>query len=417
MERIPIAIVGCGGMGGRHLRGVKSFYDTDLCNIELVAACDLRRDNAEYLADNAEQMLGKRPQVFESMEAMVRAIPDLEAVDVTTDSGSHHRVVSEALDLGLHVLCEKPLASTIRGCNLVIEKHKGTDLVLSVAEQFRRDPICRLTRALLDAKVIGEPQLLLNVGAGGGDRILIFPWRHVKDIGGIFVDSGVHTTDLMQYYLGKIREVYAQAKVMAPIRYRSPGNTGVSGFYEHWYNEMPESMEATAEDTVISTMDFESGVMGHWTSFQAAHGERLGHEVIYGSKGSLRTAGARNGRPVTLTLDEGGEVPTDKLLDLVPDFHLDEITATLFGADRLASYPFPFPEADRKLIAVEYYELGQCILKGRKPEVDGYVSRGTLAVCHAALESAMLHRPVTISEIEEERTWEYEASIRARWGL
>ena len=204
MERVPMAIVGCGGMGGRHLRGVKEFYDTDLCNIELVAACDLRRDNAEFLADNAEQMLGRRPQVFEDMEAMVRAVPDLQAVDVTTDSGSHHRVVSAALDLGLHVQCEKPLASTIRGCNLVIEKHKRTDLVLSVAEQFRRDPVCRLTRALLDAKVIGEPRMLIQVGAGGGNRIMIFPWRHVKDIGGIFVDSGVHTADLMQYYLGNI---------------------------------------------------------------------------------------------------------------------------------------------------------------------------------------------------------------------
>jgi predicted dehydrogenase len=417
MARVPMAIVGCGGMGGRHLRGVKELYDTDLCNIELVAACDLRRDNAEFLADNAEKMLGKRPQVFVDMEAMVRAMPGLQAVDVTTDSGSHHKVVGAALELGLDVLCEKPLASTIRGCNLVIEKHQRTNLVLSVAEQFRRDPVCRLTKALLDAKIIGEPKMLVEVGASGGNQILIFPWRHVKDIGGIFVDSGVHTVDLMQYYLGNVREVYARAKVMEPIRYRSPAGGAVSGFYEHWYQEMPESMEATAEDTVISTMDFESGVMGHWTSYQAAHGERMGHSVIYGSMGSLRTFGARNGRPAVLHLDTGGQVPTEKLLDLVPDFHLDAITTALFGSDRLASYQLSFPEADRKLIAVEYHELGQCILEGKKPEVDAYVSRSTLAVCHAALESAMLHRPVTVAEIEEERTWKYEASIRARWGL
>lgn len=418
MERVPIAIVGCGGMGGRHLRGVKALYDTDLCNIELVAACDLRRDNAEFLADNAEQMLGKRPLVFQDMAEMVRAVPDLQAVDVTTDSGTHHLVVNTALDLGLNVLCEKPLASTIRGCNLVIDKHKGTDLVLSVAEQFRRDPICRLTKALLDAKVIGEPRMLIEVGASGGNHILIFPWRHVKDIGGIFVDSGVHTADLMQYYLGRVREVYAQAKVMEPIRYKPSGSgSPVSGFYQHWNSEIPDSMEATAEDTVVSVMDFEGGVMGQWTSYQAAHGERFGCSLIYGTTGSLRTAGARNGRPVGVTLDDGGEIPTEQILDLVPDFHLDDVTATLFGADRLASYPSDFPEADRRLIAVEYHELGECILKGQKPEVDAYVSRSTLAVCHAALESAMLHRPVTIEEIEEERTWKYEASIRARWDL
>jgi len=417
MERVPIAIVGCGGMGGRHLRGVKELYDSGLANIELVAACDLRRDNAEHLADTAESLLGARPRVFTDIEAMVRALPDLQAVDITTDSGSHHMVTSAALDLGLHVLCEKPLASTIRGCNLVIEKHRGTDRALSVAEQFRRDPMCRLMRALLDAGVIGEPRLYLDVGASGGDRILIFPWRHDKLIGGIFVDAGVHTTDLMQYYLGHVREVYAQARVMEPVRLKSPERTPTSEFYEHWYATMPDSVPATAEDTVSAVLSFESGVMGHWLSFQAAHGESFARTVVYGTRGSLRTAGARNGRPLVLNVDGEGEIPTDRILDLVPEFHLDAITAAVFGADRLASYAYTFAEADRKLVAVEYHELGECILTGRQPEVDALVSRRNLAVCHAALESSLLHRPVTVEEIEAERTWQYEADIRARWGL
>ncbi|MFO7696022.1 MAG: Gfo/Idh/MocA family oxidoreductase [Anaerolineae bacterium] len=417
MERVPIAIVGCGGMGGRHLWGLQELYTSGMSNVELVAACDLRRDNAEYLADNAERLLGTRPAVFTEMEAMVRAIPDLQAVDVTTDSGSHHRVVSAALDLGLHIQCEKPLASTVRGCNLLIARHAGTDRVLSVAEQFRRDPICRLTRAVLDAGAIGEPRMLIEVSAGGGDRIIIFPWRHVKEIGGIFVDAGVHNVDLMQYYLGPVREVYARAAIMEPVRYRVQGNTTVSGFYEHWYQEMPESMEATAEDTVIATLDFERGAMGHWTSFQAAHGDAYSQAVIHGAAGSLRLAGARNGRPVTVTLDDGGTVPAERVLDLVPDFGLDGITAALFGGERLASYPFSFPEADRKLVAVEYHELGECILGDRRPEVDAFTSRGSLAVCHAALESSLLHRPVTVEEIVQERTAQYEQSILAHWGL
>ncbi|MHB1318701.1 MAG: Gfo/Idh/MocA family oxidoreductase, partial [Anaerolineae bacterium] len=187
--------------------------------------------------------------------------------------------------------------------------------------------------------------------------------------------------------------------------------------YEHWYQEMPESMEATAEDTVIATLDFDRGAMGHWTAYQAAHGEPYSHAVIYGSTGSLRLAGARNGRPVGVTLDSGETVPVEKVLDLVPEFHLDGITAALFGDERLSSYPFSFPEADRKLVAVEYHELGECILAGRQPEVDAFTSRGSLAVCHAALESSLLHRPVTVDEIVQERTARYEESINARWGL
>jgi len=291
MERIPIAIVGCGGMGGRHLRGMKELYDSGMANVELVAACDLKRENAKHLADTAEALLGDRPRVYTDIEAMARALPDLQAVDVTTDSGSHHMVVSAALDLGLHVLCEKPLASTIRGCNLIMAQHQGSDRVLSVAEQFRRDPICRLMRALIEAGAIGEPRMYIDVGASGGDRILIFPWRHDKRVGGIFVDAGVHTTDLMQYYLGPVREVYAQARVMEPVRHKSPQRTATSEFYDHWYAAMPDQVDATAEDTVVAQLSFESGVMGQWTSFQAAHGEAFHHTVVYGGRGSLRTAG------------------------------------------------------------------------------------------------------------------------------
>lgn len=418
MERIPIAIVGCGGMGGRHLRGVQELYANPLCNIELVACCDLRRDNAEYLADEAEKRLGRRPHVFTDMEAMVQEVPDLQAVDVTTSTGAHHVVTMQALALGLHVLCEKPLAVTVRGCNRVIALHKERPWqVLSVAEQFRRDPICRLMKALVDAEVIGRPYMLFDISAGSGNRIIIFPWRHDKKIGGILTDAGVHQVDLMQYYLGPIREIYAQTRLFEPIRYKSNVPTAVSPFYTHWDTEIPVQLEATAEDMLTSVFTFESGIVGQWTSFHAAHGESFGRMVVYGSRGSLRSQGARNGRPLVLHLDGEGQMSEDAILGLVPDFALDEITASLFGGERLASYPYSFAEADRKLVAVEYYELGRCIETGRKPEVDPYVGRRALAVCHAALESGILGRPVTVAEIEAEETGEYEKEINAYWGI
>jgi predicted dehydrogenase len=416
MERIPIAIVGCGGMGGRHLLGLKELYESPLCNVELVAACDLRRDNAEHLANEAAKLLGKRPLVYESMEAMVGGIPDLQGVDVTTDSGSHHAVASEALALGLNVLCEKPLALTIRGCNLIIEAQKRAGKVLSVAEQFRRDPMCRLTKAVIDAGVVGDLYMLFQIGASGGNQIIIWPWRHYKNVGGIIVDAGVHTCDVMQYYMGNAREVYAKTQLYEPVRHRG-SRIGVAHFYERWYGEVPETIEATAEDSLVSVIGFESGATGQWTAFRAAHGQGFGHSVIYGRRGSLHSPGARNGRPVTVHLDERGELTGDAVLDLVPDFHLNATTAHFFGGDRLGSYDLSFPEADRKLLAVEYQEFGDCIATSKKPEVDGYVGRKDLALVNAALESGVLNRTVTLDEIESERTTVYEAEINAHWGI
>ena len=68
-------------------------------------------------------------------------------------------------------------------------------------------------------------------------------------------------------------------------------------------------------------------------------------------------------------------------------------------------------------MALEYYELGQCIADGTRPEVDAYIGRKDLAVCNAALESSVLGRPVTIEEIENEKTAQYEASINAHWNI
>jgi predicted dehydrogenase len=416
MQRIPIAIVGCGGMGGRHLLGLKELYETELCNVELAAVCDLRRDNAEHLAGEAEKLLGKRPLVFERMEAMVRALPELQAADITTDSGSHPAVASAALGLGLHVLCEKPPAVTIRGCNLLLAAQERSGKILSVAEQFRRDPMCRLTKAVLDAGVIGDPYVLFEIGTGGGDQIIILPWRHDKNQGGIVVDGGVHTCDLMQYYLGNAREVYAHTRRYEPVRYKG-SRLGVAHFYEHWYPEVPDAIQATAEDSLVSIIRFESGVTGQWTSFNAAHGRGFGQSVLYGSRGALHIPGARNGRPVTVSLDDGREITGDAVLELVPTFRLDATTARLFAAERLGSYGYSFPEADRKLVAVEYQELGECILGGRKPEVDGLVGRKALALVSAALESSVLNRPVTLAEIESEQTAVYEAPINAHWGI
>src|SRR4051812_41216149 len=91
-ERIKYAAVGCGGMGRRHLRGMAALQASSFANLELVAACDIKKEQAELLAGEAEQLLGQRPRVFTDVGEMVRAMPELQAADVTVESGYHHTV-------------------------------------------------------------------------------------------------------------------------------------------------------------------------------------------------------------------------------------------------------------------------------------------------------------------------------------
>lgn len=416
MSKIPIAIIGAGGMGGRHLRALGALQESGMANVELVAICDTREENAIHLSTKADEMLGSRPEVFTSLEIMKKKRPDIQAVDITTDSGSHHVVAEMAFNLDYHVLCEKPLSLTIKGCNKVIKAWKKSGKVLSVGEQERRDPMCRLNKALIDLGVIGKPYSFILGSARGGNEIIIWPWRHFKNIGGIFVDAGVHAVDQMMYYLGDIEEVFAVSKLWEPKRYKGK-KIGVSNFYDKWSKEVPDEIEASAEDMVISTLKYKNGAVGQWTSFWAAHGEETEYGMIYGSKGSIQPAKQRRGNPLELTIDGVGKVSDKDILDLVPDFHLDELTSRLFKSERLSSYSFPFEDADKFLVALEFYELGLCINNGSKPEVDAYIGRKDLAVCNAALESSILGRPVTIKEIEDEQTSVYESSINNYWKI
>src|ERR1041384_610376 len=96
-ERIKIALVGCGGMGRRHLRGLAWLNRSSMPNVELVAVCDLNQDNASFLAGEAHELLGARPRVYADVAQMAREMPEIQAASVTTDAGSHHIVATACL--------------------------------------------------------------------------------------------------------------------------------------------------------------------------------------------------------------------------------------------------------------------------------------------------------------------------------
>src|SRR5260370_5146689 len=154
-DPVRLAIVGCGGMGRRHLAGLAELARTPHMNLDLVAVCDPNQQNAEDLADEAHELLGERPVVYGDAERMVREVDGLEAADCPTDTGSHHIAGTQALQLGLHTLCDKPLALTIRGCDRIIAAAAQSGRILSLAENHPPGPLNRPVRALLDDRAIG----------------------------------------------------------------------------------------------------------------------------------------------------------------------------------------------------------------------------------------------------------------------
>lgn len=409
MERLDLAIIGSGGMGTRHLYGVKEYAALvagGLQNVpafRLAAVCDTNERNAARLADLAATELGERPRTFGSLDALLEQLPELDAVDITTETRPHLALACRALEAGKHVLVEKPMALTVAGCNLMMAAAATARRVLAVAENYRRDPLLRLVRALIDADAIGQPWMLVDASIGGAGRIVITPWRHRKALGSAMLDIGVHNVDLMRYQFGPIEQVYAQVALFDRIRRRSHTPTNTSAFYAATatIEEMPEEIEADVEDTAFATLRFQNGALGQWTLSHSGHGQGFGKKVLYGSRGSLEPGGPRSGRGPKLFLDGRSEpLAGDELLALVPDFAIDEGTARLFGGERLTQYELDYPSIDRKITATVLLDFARAISTGAPPEVGGAEGRHAVAVVNALFESAWLNRPVAIADVE-----------------
>lgn len=419
MDRIPLAIVGCGGMGHRHMYGLAELTNAGLSRFELVAACDPWTSNAESLADDAEGRLGKRPAVVGTL-AELEAL-GVAAVDITTTPPYHHSLVVEALERGMHAMVEKPVGLTVKGSNRIRAAQEASGRVVSVAENYRRDPINRLGKALLEAGVIGTPRVMIHHTMGGGDRMTISVWRHQKNQSGVLLDVGVHYADILEFYLGPITTAYAQSRLHEKYRINPAAGGGAStsnpaGVYGKWQKDMPGRFEATAEDASYATLTFASGAVASYVEDHAAHGQGIWTRRIYGSTGSFDLPNDRSGNVITLH-KEGESINDGRLLEMVPDFRLDPTTAALFGGDRLWRYDFPFNETDRKLIAVEYGEFGDAIATGQPVEVDAYQGTRSVAISYAMLESSVAGRAVTIEEVLNESLGEYQREIDEELGL
>jgi predicted dehydrogenase len=419
MSKIPLSIVGCGGMGHRHLFGLAELQRAGLSPFELVAACDPVTDNANSLADEAASLLGKRPAVVANYAEM--AALGIAAVDITTTPRYHHTLTVDALQRGWHVMVEKPAGLTVRACNQMRSAARDKGLVVSVAENYRRDPINRLAKALLNAGAIGTPRFMIHQTGGGGDRMTISVWRHQKDQSGVLLDVGVHYADMMEYFLGEITSVYAQMRLHEPIRHNPAGEgkeptSNPAGVYGKWQRQMPARFEATADDAVYATINFASGAVCQYIEDHAMHGQGLWSRQIHGSKGSFDLPNDRTGRPIRMTAN-GETVDDGRLLDLVPDFRLDEATSALFGGDRLWRYDFPFEQTDRKLLAVEYAEFGEAIAGQHPAEVDIEQGSRSVAVSYALMESGQSGQIVNVADVLAEKIGDYQASINTSLGI
>jgi len=392
---LSVALVGCGGMGRRHVLGMKKLHAAGHMNFDLAAVCDVFPESAAKLAGLAEELMGHRPDEYHDFSTMLRqAKPD--AIIITTTPETHTDIGIEALTAGIHVLAEKPVTLTVAEGRRLVEAARAANRKLAVAENYRRDPINRLGKALLDSGAIGKPFMMTQETSGAGEFVIITPWRHRKDRGGIVVDMGVHYTDILEYYMGLLGDVFAMNAVVDEQRVDKEGNLH----------------PADAEDLSVGVARFQNGAIANWMLSMAGRGDGYFHRAIYGTGGSLVIPEDRSGKPLKLNQRrDGKDTPVEDLLALVPDFALDEVTAALFGAERLATYSLAWADIDANLLGIEQADFVAAIEQNREPEVTGEMGLRSLAAVFGFLESELVGRPVTVDEILSGSSMVYEAQL------
>ena len=378
---LSLAIAGCGVMGRRHVGGLKKLQAIDRLRFELVAVCDPVESSATAMADLVEAQLGTRPAIYADPADLPAGV---QALDITTSPDLHARIGIQTLRAGRHVQMEKPITLTIaEGRDLLAAQG---DRKLSVAENYRRDPINRLAKALIDAGVLGRPFLIVQSSSCAGENVVITPWRHLKRSCGIAIDMGVHYADILEYLLGPLETIAGLGAVIDTERKGADGTMH----------------PADAEDLTIGVGRYESGALATMILSVAGRGDGHFTRVVYGTQGSLSIPGDRTGQPLRLSLRANGEdrvVADDELLTLVPDFRLDDTTAALFGGDRITSYDQSWADTDANLLAIEFDDFAKAILSDQEPEVDGAFGLRSLAISYGFLESDRLGRFVSVDEL------------------
>jgi len=406
-------------MGHRHTIAYHTLEETGMSNVELMAVCDINRDNAERIAGEVERLFGRKPLIFTDLDSML-ANPDIAAVDVVTDGSSHHEIATAALTAGKHALVEKPLGITIRACRRIIDAAEQSGTVLATAENYRRDPVNRMVRAVIDAGLLDAPLLMIQTSLGGNDVMAATPWRHLKEKGAIGLDMGVHYADIIRYYLGEYARIFGRGLIVEPVRRRPVAENHPLISYREQTPTYPETIEATGEDSILAQYVMESGATVQFSHLGGGRGSSRFERSVHGRRGALDVPRDRTGGAVRLRLADR-TLEGKEILSLLPDFTLNEITARLFGEDGVV---YDLPDVahaemalDARLLAIEYHDFAEAVLQGRAPEVDGRDGMIAVAAILGAYESAAVGRAVELEELLSGAVRTYQEEIDDALGL
>jgi predicted dehydrogenase len=132
----------------------------------------------------------------------------LDAVTICAPPADHAPLVLDCLERGLHVLCEKPLATTTHDAVEMFDSARRRRRALFVASKFRHVPEVILARELIDSGELGEPVSFAVSFCSAVDMAGRWNADRARAGGGVIIDNGCHAFDIVHFLFGSVTRVH-----------------------------------------------------------------------------------------------------------------------------------------------------------------------------------------------------------------
>ena len=197
MKKLKFALIGTGGIAQTY---AQAFQTSDCC--ELVAVADVRKESADAFAEP----FGARS--FADYKTLTESV-EFDAVIIATPPVSHPEIGMFFMNQGVHLLCEKPLCLSVAEAREMISTAEKTGVKFAMASKFRYVEDIIKAKSMVASGVLGEVVQFENAFTAKVD--MSKRWNSDKTIagGGVLIDNGTHSVDIIRYFLGAIEEVLA----------------------------------------------------------------------------------------------------------------------------------------------------------------------------------------------------------------
>jgi predicted dehydrogenase len=253
LKKLRTGIIGTGKVADTHAAALMDLEESQFC-----AVYSRTFSRARAFAEKYDV------KAYDSLEEMI-SDANIEAVIIGTPHPAHAGPAVTAMSAGVHVMVEKPLASSLQDCDRMLAAAEKNGVKLAMISQRRLySPVERVKKAIDNGK-IGRPILGTVTMLGWRDKAYYDSdaWRGTWDAegGGVLVNQAPHQLDILQWFMGPIEELYA-----------------------NWANLNHDYIEV--EDTAIAVIRFKNGALGNIVVSNSQNPALYGNVHVHGSNGA-----------------------------------------------------------------------------------------------------------------------------------